>query len=461
MIRLSLIRMAILLVGMGLLHPEGAPAGNDSTAKGKTLTLKTAIQIALENNPGYRAMHQATRAAQWGVKKAYFDFLPKVAIHFNYSRLDAGTVHRANIFTEIGRNLVQQFAPGTDPNEVRPAAWRNAYGTSVTLQQPIFNGGALKAQLNMAQANESQTQYSFFEKRQETILNTMAAFYGVLKANEFLALAQRTLSATEAKLASTRRMFENGLRNRAEVLRWEVALASDRGQWIEAKNNAALARARLAQVLGINIDSTYTFKPEPYEPEEKLQPLEYYLELGRRRNPSVSAFSANLDLQQSQIQLARSNFFPKVNLIYNYQWETNNTLALDSFKTWTFGIGVNIPLFNSFADYAKLQEARARFTQMQHAQEEFLQGLALQIRQAYLNVQSAAQRVKIAKKGAELAEENLRVINNTFSVGMAANIDLIDARVAATRAQANLIQARFDYLLSMAQLKKATGTLDK
>ena len=445
-----------------MLSVRGVAAGEHSGTDRdvRLLTLQQSIRLALQNHPGFQASRHATRAASWRVKQAYFDFLPKLAIDFNYNRLDAETVHRANIFTEIGRALVRQFAPDEDPNEIRPAAWRNAYGTSVILQQPIFNGGALKAQLDMALAAEDNARSNFTDKRQQVIYETMEAYLEAVKGEEFLALAQKALQAAANRLQQIQRMFENGLRNRAEVLRWEVEAATAEGDFIEARNQLLLARMRLSQLTGVHIDSTVKLSHENLPTPERLQPVEHYLELARQKNPRLRAFQANISIQRAQIHLARSNFFPRINLVYSYQWEANNTIALDSYKTWNLGIGVHVPLFNSFSDYARVQEARMRLRELEASRVELEQQLSLQIRQAHAIVQAARKRWQVAQKQLELARRNLESVSNSFQVGMAANMDLLDAQVAATRAEANLIRARFDYLLAYARLRHAAGILE-
>ncbi len=443
---------------LSLPMPSGraAPSGSDQ----QVLTLQHALRLSLKNHPGFKAARHSVNAAQWRVKKAYFDFLPKIAVDLNYSRYDAPTVRRANILTEIGRNLARQFAPGTDPNEIRPVLWRNAYGTAITLQQPVFNGGALRAQLTLAQANEISTRGQFQEKRQQVILQTMQAYFNLIKAKELLILAHKSVEATRARLQTIRRMFETGMQNRSEVLRWEVNLASAEGQLVQAESGFALSLHQLSQIIGVRLDSTVTLEFREMVLNEPLEPLDYYLRKGRAANPTLKTFSANIEIQRAQVQLARSNFFPHVNLFYNYQWETNNTPALDSFRSWTFGLSVRVPVFSSFADYAQYQEARQQYRQIQAVHRELEQSVELQIQRAYYQVEAALKRIALAQKGRALAQENLRVVSDMFEVGMATNQELLEAQIAARKAETDFIEARFDYLINMAQLKSAAGILD-
>ncbi len=446
----------ILGIALSVSSSSGAPTGSDQ----QKLTLQEAIRLSLKHHPGFKAARHSVDAAQWRVKKAYFDFLPKLALDLSYSRYDAPTVRRANILTEIGRNLTRQFAPDADPNEIRPVLWRNAYGTAITLQQPVFNGGALRAQLTLAQANDLGVRGQFQETRQRVILETMQAYFNLIKARELLILARKAVEATRSRLSSIQRMFETGMQNRAEVLRWEVNLASEEGKLVQAESGFALALRQLSQWIGLPLDSSVALEyPDPAF-REPLKPLDYYLNKGRFANPALKTFSANIEAQRAQVQLVRSKFFPQVNFFYNYQWETNDTPALDSYRSWTFGFAVRVPVFNSFADYAQLQEARAQFQQIQAAHQELQQSVELQIQQAYYQVQAALKRMALAEKGHALARENFRVVSDMFDVGMATNHELMEAQIAMQKAESDLIEARFDYLIYMARLKSVAGILD-
>ena len=65
----------------------------------------------------------------------------------------------------------------------------------------------------------------------------------------------------------------------------------------------------------------------------------------------------------------------------------------------------------------------------------------------------------IAKKTVEQTAENLRVLDNSYQVGLAANIDVLDAQVIHTKSGADLINARYDYWIAKARLDRSMGVL--
>jgi TolC family type I secretion outer membrane protein len=456
--------LLFLLVGTVTAQPtENFPNNGTNAAvpNGKILKLEEAIQIALQKNLQLQAARKGVSATSWGVKNAYTQFLPTVNLNFQYSRLDAGTVDRANIFVDVGRALVKQYAPNEDPNQIRPAAWRDSYGPSFSITQPIFTGGALRANLNVAQAEDMTAQANLANTEQEVVYNTQRAYFEVLKAHELLAVAKDNLQTAEEHLNSARKQVEAGLRSRTEILRWEVQKANAESFLVRAENALAIARPALNQVLGLDMTADYTVLPVEDVGVQIPATIEEQTALALRRHPALRIAEANVDLAGAQVQVARSNFMPKVGLAYNYSWEANNTLKLDSYKTWSFGIVAQFPIFNGFRDFTTLQQANATKKQAQDLQTDFERGLRLQVMQASLNLEAAKKQLVLTEKAREQAEENFRVVKNSYEVGLASNLDFLDAQNAQNQARWDHVNARYDHLLAKTALAQAMGVLNQ
>jgi outer membrane protein len=92
--------------------------------------------------------------------------------------------------------------------------------------QPIFTGGALTANLNVAQAQDMTAQATLASTEEEVIYNTHKAYFDVLRAQALLNVAKEALQITEEHLNSARKQVEAGLRSKTETLRWEAQKAN-------------------------------------------------------------------------------------------------------------------------------------------------------------------------------------------------------------------------------------------
>ena len=109
-------------------------------------------------------------------------------------------------------------------------------------------------------------------------------------------------------------------------------------------------------------------------------------------------------------------------------------------------------LFRSAASHYRQIQAQAQLEQMTAA-------VKLQVREAYLNLVTARQRVDVSRQAQSQADESLRILQNRYEEGLATITDLLQVETAHTSAQKNYLNALFDYRLSYAALELATGEL--
>lgn len=433
----------------------------DALAQGsvRKLSLEEAVRIGLEHNPTLRAARQDVDASKWGLRRAYTNWLPKVDLSSGYTRLDDDTARRANAFVNIGRELGRQFGgPDFDPDDIKPMAYEASYSTGVTVLQRIYNGGAEWSGIRLSKAARRMSLYALRDAELETTLKVKRVYLSVLKAQEIVALTKEAMASTERHLGATRRMLEVGSRNRADVLRWEVQLAQDRGNVVEGKNGLSIARAALNEAMGVDLGEEYELIPVSTDDVEERTPPEAQIGQYIASHPTVKITEANVDVQRASVRLAQGGFQPKVNLAYNYNWEQDDDLQLDGEKTWSVSVQVNMPIFHSFGTYSGVRKAKADLRKAEVTAEGVRRGMMLRATSASLNLNAARTRIGIARKGVEGAEENLRIVRNMYEVGNLSNIDFIDAQLARNSARTNLIHAVYDYYIAEAELGRALGS---
>ncbi len=418
----------------------------------KRLSLEQAVQMGVEHNLTLAAARQTQQASKWGVRKAYSNWLPTVEINSGYTRLDGETVRRANIFTEIGKSF-----PGVDPKDIRPAAYKNAYSTSLTVIQPLYNSGAEYSSIRLSKAAHRASKYSLEDTKQEVIVKVKRAYFNILKAQELLNLMEESVESTRRHLVNVRRMLEVGSRSKADVLRWEVQLVQDEGNMLEAENHLAIAIAALNEAMGMELEENYELLPiSEGSPREGSLFQDQIVEIVQD-HPAMRAMKANVSLQRAQVRLAQGSFQPKVNLVYSYGWEKDDDIRLDGDRTWTTSVQVSFPLFNGFGNYSAVRKAKAELRKTEESAKGIQKGMELQAKSAWLNLKAAQTRIGIARKGVELGEENLRVVKNMYDAGLASNIDFIDAQLARNGVRVSAINALYDFYIAQAELERALG----
>ncbi len=276
----------------------------------------------------------------------------------------------------------------------------------------------------------------------------------------------------------TTRREELGSRTTTDVLRWEVQLAEDKGNIINAQNALALSRLQLNEVMGVDLSTEYTLVDVDTADSinitaarETLPRLAFIGGTGSLglseddgflvSHPSMKVMQSNLRLSELAIDKSWVNFKPRVNLFFQYGWERNGTFALDGIRPWALALSVSFPIFNGFGDYTNLQMAKAEYEKTSEQVESFRRGLLLQATNARLTVKATRQRINIAKAGLEHAKSVLGSVSRRYDAGAASNVDMIDAQTAYTSAKTNYITAQYDFLISEVQLARTTGSLSR
>ena len=118
-------------------------------------------------------------------------------------------------------------------------------------------------------------------------------------------------------------------------------------------------------------------------------------------------------------------------------------------------------MFDWGANIAKIKEAAHTKKQMEYVRKSALEGIELQARASYLSLMEKKEKLEVARKEVETAQENFKVTKDMFHSGAATNSELLDAQSDLTRAKINLNNYLADYNIAKAQLDYLTGALEQ
>jgi outer membrane protein TolC len=85
--------------------------------------------------------------------------------------------------------------------------------------------------------------------------------------------------------------------------------------------------------------------------------------------------------------------------------------------------------------------------------------IALEVRQRWLELQTARQRVEVARQTTALADENLRVARGRYQQHVGTNTEVLDAETLRVQAYTNLFDSTYQAVLAGLRLRRATGDI--
>jgi len=189
--------------------------------------------------------------------------------------------------------------------------------------------------------------------------------------------------------------------------------------------------------------------------------LENALEAALEHRPDIRSSEQSLESVKHSVWRERGGWVPWVaagwsNNYYSAELpEGLGGLWNDSEYSWYMATGID--LFDGLRTFTSVRDAKARRS---IAETDLIQkrlDVALEVKRAFYGVEEARQRVKVSEEAVEVAQEDLRLAEERYRLGGGTMLEQIDSSVSLSEARTSHIEAMYDYLLSLAQLKRAIG----
>ncbi|HWP85846.1 MAG TPA: TolC family protein [Terriglobia bacterium] len=420
----------------------------------KSLSLTQAIAMALEQNPGLRALEAAEQGAGERLHGAKAGYFPTI----NYSESVQWGTNPVYVFG----SLLEQHrfqASNFDLHSLnRPEALAN-FSSQLSVEQVLFDGHQTRHRSRSAQLGLEMTQARKRQAQMDLLAAVAQAYFGAVLARENRRVAEETLATAEADLERALARRQAGMTTDADVLSLRVSRAEAHERLIRAENELDLAQARLNNALGAPLATQYHLS-SPLRPSAAvrtdLSPLE---QRAAAQRPEAAQAQMALALARTERELARAAFLPQVSVVG--VWEANRqTFAARGGSNWMTGAMLRWNLFRGAADRARLAETAHLQIQREQEQQQVLSALRLEVREAYLLLQAANRRLDVGEAAVAQAEESHRILANRYEAGLATSTELLRSQTALSEAKTRYLAAVFDQRVAAVRLERAAGTLD-
>ncbi|HJR66122.1 MAG TPA: TolC family protein [Gemmatimonadaceae bacterium] len=423
--------IAAFVIAGGVLITEPAP-GQTVDQSVPVVTLSEARRRATSVDPNAVAARSQVATASWERRAAWTDVLtPRVTAGGSYTH-----------FSEPFFN----FGTGT----ISPNATAATLEASYTLVGAGKFGGLKSARASVEAAEASETAARF-----RTALETDAAYFSVLADRELARVATDRLRRAEEQ-------FEIA---RVRVLAGE-AIAPDSLQLLLEVNRARLAllsrdsalvtsRLRLGRQIGLSgpaeaapIDTT----PPPALPLT----LDQAVAEMRTRGPDVEAARAAERRADAIVMAEREQYLPAVT-VGAITGAYDAELFPSATRRTQLAVSVSLPIWNGGQRELAVARARAEREVARAQRQDSERGAAELIAQAYHGYLTSRAGVELALVGVTVSSENFRVQRARYREGATTILDLLEAQVALSEAEAALVQSRYSTRLALAQIEALLG----
>ena len=354
---------------------------------------------------------------------------------------------------EAGSSIVDAFRTDT----------RNVYAGVITLTQPLYMGGKIRAYNKITKYAEELARQQHNSGMQEVILSTDQAYWQVISLVNKKKLAESYLKLLQKLDSDVEKMIAEGVATKADGLSVRVKVNEAEMTLTKVEDGLSLSRMLLCQLCGIDLSTPVVLADEDID-DIPLMPVttDFEVETAYANRPEIRSLELATKIYQQKINVTRSEHLPSLALMGNYM--VTNPSVFNSFENkfkgmWNVGIMLQLPIWHWGEGLYKVKAAKAEARIAQYQLEDAKEKIELQVNQSAFKVNEAAKKLTMAKKNLEKADENLRYATLGFEEGVIAPSNVLEAHTAWLSAQSEKIDAQIDVKLTEIYLQKSLGTL--
>ena len=472
----------------------------------RVLSLDSCRNMAIANNKSLLIAKERMQKAHYDRKAAFTNFLPDFSATGTYmyfsdeiSLLNDGQKSALNhMGTSLQQGLTQAATPiiqhiaQTNPqlaaslqqaiqsgkldgmstalnqlgNELTDALrtdTRNMWAGAVTLMQPLYMGGKIRAYHRITKFSEALARTQHDAQLQDLILNTDDAYWTVVSLSYKKKMAESFLDLVNRLDGDVEKMIREGVATKSDGLTVKVKVNEAEMLLTKVDNGLALSKMVLCQLCGMDLDTKFTLTDEDRTdlqvsetvPDDAVQRAWTY-------RPELKSLDWANKIYEDKVRVVRSEMLPSLALTGGYL--VSNPSLLNGFENkfrgmWNVGIMLSVPVFHWNEGIYKVKAAKSEVNIARLQQTEAQEKIELQVNQSLFKNTEAQKRLALSEKNMEKAEENLRYADKGFKEGVIPVTNVMEAQTAWLSAQSDRIDAQIDLKLAQTYLQKAMGTL--
>ena len=341
----------------------------------------------------------------------------------------------------------------------------------ISLNMLVFNGGRVWHDIAYNQLNLLASEQDTQSQIRNIKIQIIAQYMQVLFDKEICNVAEQQVKISEQQVEKAKLLLAADRNTTMDLTEKESLLANDRLHLSESKQNLALSRMELMQLL-------YLEDQEGFEVSAPLSdavgqhfnaPLSVYLNEGTiEATPDILAAKYRLESSYKSIQASKAALFPSISLTAGYA-NSYYYSFVDGYNNKAFatqlrnngnqyiGLNVSIPIFRGSSQSNQVKLARINTRNLEIQKKEITQTVKNDIEKAYLNVYTARDKYDCAKTSLKYAKEVFANEETKYNLGKSTFFNYNEAKKNFLSAQSTLLQAKYEYAFKITLLNVYAG----
>ena len=407
----------------------------------KVWTLQECIEYALNNNITIKQTELSTEVSAVNYAQSKAAFLPSINSSGSYGY-------------NFGRS-VDPFTYTFSNSEIQTA------NISLSGNLNIFNGLQLMNSLSQSKYEYMAGKENLAKIKNDISLNVAAAYLQVLYGRESLKSANDRMQAATQTQTRTKLMVDAGSMARGNLLDADAALAGEELNVINNENLLKSALITLTQLLELkSIDGFTVADPSVDLPDQSalaLTPDEIF-NTSLKVLPEFRASELNITVAEKSLAITKGARSPRLSMYGSMSSGYSNAARNIMGEDVTFtdqlnnnlnkgvGLSLTIPIFNGWSTESNIKRSRLNLENVKYSDQLTRNQAYKSIVQAHSDGVSGLKKYYAAEKAAISNKEALVYAQKKYDVGMLSSIEFLNVNNAASKAESDFLQAKYDLI---------------
>ena len=402
------------------------------------LSLKDAIEAALDKNPNVRLYKERIEAARGVSRTQLGALLPNLGstARYNNQTFFLGTIGGAPVRTQ--------------PFNIADA--RGSLSQSLFSWSLIERWRASRAALAVSEGESDTT-------KNDTMATVALNYLEVLRNYETVDARTANVEVYKELVAFIKSRQSGGMATGLDAARLETQLENERQRLELAKSDVERTKLILINALGINFDVNLVLTDEFKAPEEPVPTQDYAMEVALTKRPEMKAQEQRVRVSTLTLSSIKGERLPSLQAQGDYGLIGNQ---IDStVSTYNVGVTLSIPIFDGGQREGRIGESRSQLLQEEIKMNLVSRQITMELREALVTLSSAKEQYRIAKDGLKAAATEVQLARERFRLLSSNSLELSNALFSLVRARDNIIDGLFRANASRVNLARAMGQVEE
>ena len=432
-------KISFIVLLLGLLFSQEINAQNN-------LSLKEAVTIAIQNSYDIKLVENNLSIAQNNNNYGVAGGLPTVTAN--------GTNN--NTLTTINQTF-----PDASRNTTRSGVDGSTLNGGLTATMILFNGYRIAATKDRLESIQKQTEAALQVQMLNTSSTVMQQYYNVIRQLAFLKTIEKSIEASEQRVAIVKTRQELGVANQADLLQSSL----DLNALLQAKQNQLLVldqvKADLFNSMVVPANSNYVFT-DSIQVDQKM--ILSDVESKMKAHPLLQSAQQLINVNQFLEKETKALMYPTLRANSGFNYNSNKSTAgfilLNESYGPFLGFNLSIPIYAGTANKRAYKNAQINTVNSKIQYDNTAQNLSTELFKTYQNYQNSLKQTPVEIENYKMSDALLSLVMERFKLGEATIVDVKQAQQSFETAGFRLISLQFSAKIAEIELKRMSNQLN-